>query len=86
MSAELTEPSAVVSPKSTPIGTVTVPVLVPSVAPSRQTLSRCAFVTPVRLTVMPLVPLPLELETEPVPEQTEAEVKVTGRAKLITTV
>ena len=86
MSAEFTEPSAVVSPSNTPIGTVTVPLFVPSLAPSKQTLILCALVTPVRLTVIALVPLPLELCTDPVPEHTDAEEKVTGKANVITTV
>ena len=83
-SEALTDPFPVVSPTSTPIVTLRSPVLVPSLAPSNVTVILCALVTPVRLTVTVVVPLPLLLLTDPVPAVTAASVKVTALGKVKT--
>ena len=83
-SDELTEPLAVVSPRSTPIGTLISPMLVPSLTPLSVTVMRCALVTPVRSTVIVVVPLPVLPLTDPAPTVTAALVKVTELGKVNT--
>ena len=56
-----------------PMRTPTSPVLVPSFTPDKVNVIVWALVTPVRFTVIAVVPLPVVLEMVPVPE-------VTGRA------
>ena len=83
MSPEFTLRSAVVSPARTPIGTTTLPVLIPSLTPTRVIPIVCALDTPVRFTKT-LLPLVLVLLTVPVPDVTVAEVNVTGAANVRT--
>ena len=78
-------PLPVVSPTSTAIGISTLPVFVPSLAASNLTVILWALVTPVRLTVTVVVPLPLLLLTDPAPAVTPALLKVTELAKVRTT-
>ena len=56
----------------------------PFVAPINVTVILCALITPVRLTVAVVVPLPLLPLTVPKPAVTAALVKVTGLGKVKT--
>ena len=78
-------PLPVVSPTSTPIGISRFPVVVPSFTPSNVTVILWALVTPVRLTVIIVVPLPLLPLDVPVPAVTPAMLKVTEVGKVQTT-
>ena len=84
VSPTLTNPLPSVSPTSTPISAPTSPVLVPSFTPSNVIVILCAVITPVRLTVTIVVPLPLLPLTVPTPV-TVALLKVTELAKVKTT-
>ena len=77
-------PSSLVSPTSRPICTARSPVLVPSFTPDNVTVILCALVTPVRLTITVVVPLPLLPLTVPAPAVTAALLKVTELAKVKT--
>jgi hypothetical protein len=82
MSLAFTPREAFVSPTRTPIGTLTLPELF---TPFRVMVIVCALVTPVRLTIAVVVPLPLLLPTLPAPELTAAPVKVTALGNVNTT-
>src|SRR5947207_4539147 len=84
-SPEFTAPLPLVSPMSTPICTLTSPVVIPSLTPVNVTVIRWALLTPVRLTVTVVLPLPLLLLTDPAPDVTDALVKVTELPKVKTT-
>ena len=64
--------------------TTSLPLLMPLLTPKSMTPMFCAFVTPVRLTVIVVVPLPLVPLIDPVPLK-EAALKVTGSGKVRTT-
>ena len=81
-SLALTLPLLFVSPMSTPICTPTSPVVVPLFTPSNVTVILWALVTPVRLTVTVVVPLPPLPLTDPAPPVTAALMKVTELAKV----
>src|SRR5438128_2460291 len=84
MSVEFTRRLAEVSPRSTPIGMTTLPLLPLTVTPNKVIEIVCALATPVRLTDTWL-PLVLVLETDPVPEVTLAELIVTAAGNVTTT-
>ena len=83
-SDELTEPLPLVSPTRTAIGMATSPIFVPVFTLDKVTDILCALVTPVKLTVTAVVPLPVTLLTIPMPDVIAALLRLTALEKRMT--